>query len=97
MRPDLTDTLGMVLRMNTNGSVPKDNPFVGNDAFNDLTWAVSLRNSTGLALNPELANSGSVIRDPPQAASSTCSTPGQTTAGRTSPTAAVARYRSGQG
>ena len=27
--PDRTQTLGMVLRMNPDGSVPDDNPFVG--------------------------------------------------------------------
>ena len=50
--PDLNDTLGMVLRMNTDGSVPDDNPFVGDDAVNDLAWVVGLRNSNSLAKNP---------------------------------------------
>jgi glucose/arabinose dehydrogenase len=51
--PDLSDTLGMVLRMNTDGSVPDDNPFVGNDAVNDLAYVVGLRNSNSLEMNPQ--------------------------------------------
>lgn len=50
--PDLTDTLGMVLRINTDGSVPDDNPFVGNDAVNDRAWVVGLRNANSLERNP---------------------------------------------
>jgi glucose/arabinose dehydrogenase len=49
---DLTDTLGMVLRMNTDGSVPADNPFVGDDGVNDLALVVGLRNASSLARNP---------------------------------------------
>lgn len=51
--PDLTDTLGMVLRMNTDGSVPEDNPFVGDDTVNDLAWAVGIRNANSLEMHPE--------------------------------------------
>jgi glucose/arabinose dehydrogenase len=50
--PDLTATLGMVLRMNPDGSVPDDNPFVGNDAVNDLAYVIGLRNSNSLEKNP---------------------------------------------
>ncbi|MEE4298814.1 MAG: PQQ-dependent sugar dehydrogenase [Pseudomonadales bacterium] len=50
--PDLRNTLGMVLRMNTDGSVPEDNPFVGDAGVNDLAWAVGLRNANSLELNP---------------------------------------------
>jgi glucose/arabinose dehydrogenase len=51
--PDLRDTLGMVLRLNTDGSVPEDNPFVGNDEVNDLAYVIGLRNSNSLEKNPE--------------------------------------------
>ena len=51
--PDLTSTLGMVLRMNTDGSAPSDNPFVGNAAVNDLAFVVGLRNANSLAQHPE--------------------------------------------
>jgi glucose/arabinose dehydrogenase len=50
--PDLRDTLGMVLRLNTDGSVPDDNPFVGNDAVNDMAYVIGLRNSNSLEKNP---------------------------------------------
>lgn len=51
--PDLKDTLGMVLRINKDGSVPSDNPFVGNDEVNDMAYVIGLRNSNSLAKNPE--------------------------------------------
>ncbi len=51
--PDLQATLGMILRMNTDGSAPSDNPFVGDDAVNDLAYVIGLRNSNSLAFNPQ--------------------------------------------
>ncbi len=51
--PNLKDTLGMVLRINKDGSVPSDNPFVGNDEVNDMAYVIGLRNSNSLAKNPE--------------------------------------------
>ena len=51
--PDLSTTLGMVLRLNADGSVPRDNPFVGNDAVNDRAFVIGLRNSNSLAQHPE--------------------------------------------
>lgn len=50
--PDLKSTLGMVLRLNTDGSVPDDNPFIGNDDVNDMAYVVGLRNSNSLEMNP---------------------------------------------
>ena len=51
--PDLKGTLGMVLRLNTDGSVPDDNPFVGDDNVNDMAFVIGLRNSNSLEMNPE--------------------------------------------
>jgi len=51
--PDLKDTLGMVLRLNTDGSVPDDNPFSGNEDVNDRAYVIGLRNSNSLEKNPE--------------------------------------------
>jgi len=51
--PDLNDTLGMVLRINTDGSVPGDNPFIDNDDVNDMAYVVGIRNSNSLEKNPE--------------------------------------------
>lgn len=50
--PDLKSTLGMVLRLNTDGTVPDDNPFIGNDDVNDMAYVVGLRNSNSLEMNP---------------------------------------------
>ena len=51
--PDLKSTYGMILRINKDGSVPDDNPFIGNDDVNDMAYVVGLRNSNSLAKNPE--------------------------------------------
>ena len=51
--PDLKSTLGMVLRINTDGTGPDDNPFVGNDDVNDMAYVIGLRNSNSLEKNPE--------------------------------------------
>lgn len=50
--PDLSDTLGMVLRLNPDGSVPDDNPFLDDEAVNDLAFVVGLRNANSLEKNP---------------------------------------------
>jgi len=50
--PDLKATYGTVLRLNKDGTVPTDNPFVGNDDVNDMAYVIGLRNSNGLAKNP---------------------------------------------
>lgn len=52
-QPDLKSTLGMILRLNTDGSVPDDNPFIGNDDVNDMAYVIGLRNSNSLEKNPE--------------------------------------------
>jgi glucose/arabinose dehydrogenase len=45
---DLTNDAGKVLRMNRNGSVPKDNPFSGS-----LIFTYGLRNSFGFSFDPQ--------------------------------------------
>jgi glucose/arabinose dehydrogenase len=47
----LGNPAGKVLRMNADGSVPNDNPFSGS-----RIWSYGLRNSFGLAFDPETAN-----------------------------------------
>ncbi|MBP7149722.1 MAG: PQQ-dependent sugar dehydrogenase [Acidobacteria bacterium] len=42
---------GKVLRMNDDGSVPADNPFVGTPGAQPLVWASGLRNPAALALH----------------------------------------------
>jgi glucose/arabinose dehydrogenase len=43
---------GKLVRLNTDGSVPQDNPFVGQRNARPEIWAFGLRNPQGLALNP---------------------------------------------
>ena len=48
----LTSRMGKVLRINTDGSVPPDNPFVGQrDALPDI-YALGLRDDQGMAIHP---------------------------------------------
>jgi len=50
---DLTTHLGTIARINPDGSVPDDNPFVGrNDALPEI-YAYGIRNSQAAALHPE--------------------------------------------
>ena len=51
-KPDLKATYGMILRVNTDGTVPADNPFVGNNEVNDMAYVIGLRNSNSLEKNP---------------------------------------------
>lgn len=48
-----TSRLGKVLRVNPDGSIPADNPFVGSlTGANRMIWAKGLRSATGLAVHP---------------------------------------------
>ncbi|MBW1253517.1 PQQ-dependent sugar dehydrogenase [Pantoea allii] len=49
---DLDKLQGKLLRLNADGSVPKDNPFVDRQGARPEMWAYGLRNPQGLALNP---------------------------------------------
>ena len=48
---DINTTHGKVIRVNADGSVPADNPFVGRDG-NDLVWSLGHRNIQGAAIGP---------------------------------------------
>jgi glucose/arabinose dehydrogenase len=48
---NLNNTAGKVLRMNTDGSAPADNPFPGK-----LIWTYGLRNSFGFDFDPQTGN-----------------------------------------
>ncbi len=43
---------GKVLRLNDDGSVPKDNPFVNKAGANPAIWSYGNRNAQGLAIQP---------------------------------------------
>jgi glucose/arabinose dehydrogenase len=45
--------LGKLIRINSDGSVPDDNPFVGTDDARREIWSYGHRNMQGAALNPE--------------------------------------------
>ncbi len=50
---DLSVTLGATLRLNDDGSIPDDNPFVGDEEADDAIWSYGHRNSQGMAFHPE--------------------------------------------
>ena len=49
---DLTNLNGKILRLNTDGSVPGDNPFVGQASVRPEIWAYGLRNPFTFAFDP---------------------------------------------
>ena len=49
---DLSSHLGKIVRINRDGSVPRDNPFVGRSDARPEIWSYGHRNSQGAALNP---------------------------------------------
>ncbi len=49
---DPLSPMGKVLRMNSDGSVPIDNPFYGNPSWNQLVFTYGHRNMFGLAFHP---------------------------------------------
>lgn len=50
---DLDSHLGKIVRINPDGSVPDDNPFVGQDDKLPEIWAYGVRNVQAAALHPE--------------------------------------------
>jgi glucose/arabinose dehydrogenase len=44
---------GKILRLNDDGSVPKDNPFVGKEGYRGEIYAMGIRNAMGLAIHPQ--------------------------------------------
>jgi glucose/arabinose dehydrogenase len=49
---DLGDHTGKIIRINTGGSVPSDNPFVNTPGAEPEVWSYGHRNAQGLALRP---------------------------------------------
>ncbi len=55
MRPqaqDLDSHMGKTIRINADGSVPQDNPFVGRDGALPEIWSLGHRNVQGIAVQP---------------------------------------------
>jgi glucose/arabinose dehydrogenase len=44
---------GKIYRLNDDGSIPKDNPFVGQDGVKEAIYSYGHRNPQGMALNPK--------------------------------------------
>lgn len=49
---DLRSNLGKVVRINPDGSIPSDNPFVGRRGLRGDVWSMGHRNPLGAAINP---------------------------------------------
>jgi glucose/arabinose dehydrogenase len=49
---DLKQNLGKVIHINADGSIPKDNPFVGNKNARPEIWSYGHRNIQGAAIHP---------------------------------------------
>jgi glucose/arabinose dehydrogenase len=50
---DLSSHLGKIVRINPDGSVPHDNPFVGRDDARPEIWSYGHRNVQGVAIHPK--------------------------------------------
>jgi aldose sugar dehydrogenase len=50
---DLSETLGKIVRINPDGSMPRDNPFVGRAGARPEIWSYGHRNVQAAALHPE--------------------------------------------
>jgi glucose/arabinose dehydrogenase len=51
--PTPTASVGTIVRLNRDGSVPDDNPFVGSDEGLDEVYSYGHRNQQGMAIHPE--------------------------------------------
>jgi glucose/arabinose dehydrogenase len=50
---DLSTTIGKIVRINADGSVPRDNPFVGRPGVRPEIWSYGHRNVQAAALHPQ--------------------------------------------
>ena len=50
---DITRDGGKLYRLHIDGSVPKDNPFVGKENAKEAIWSYGHRNPQGMEINPE--------------------------------------------
>ena len=61
---DADDQAGSIIRVMDDGSVPDDNPFVGDDDKDDKIWSWGHRNPQGLAVHPETGELWAVDHGP---------------------------------
>ena len=50
---DFNINRGQVIRINLDGSIPQDNPFIGRAGYRAEVWSLGHRNPQGAALHPE--------------------------------------------
>jgi glucose/arabinose dehydrogenase len=50
---DLSTTIGKIVRINPDGSIPADNPYVGREGVRPEIWSYGHRNLQGAAIHPE--------------------------------------------
>src|SRR5690606_15092462 len=50
---DLSDPAGSIIRIHTDGSIPRDNPFVSTPGARPEIWSYGHRNPLGLGFDPE--------------------------------------------
>jgi len=51
--PDLKAQIGKLVRINRDGTIPKDNPFAGDEAYSPDIYSLGHRNVQGATLNPD--------------------------------------------
>lgn len=61
---DLTDIYGKVLRLKEDGSIPADNPFVGQDGIHPAIYSYGHRDQHGLTVHPETGRAFTVEHGP---------------------------------
>jgi glucose/arabinose dehydrogenase len=49
---DLSNHLGTIVRIHPDGSIPQDNPFIGNEKAKDAIWSYGHRNIESAAIDP---------------------------------------------
>ncbi len=52
MVQDPNTDIGKVVRINRDGSIPKDNPYLGQAGYRPELWAIGFRNVLGVAIDP---------------------------------------------
>lgn len=60
----LKSPLGKVLRINTDGSIPKDNPFVNTPDADPSIWAFGFRDAQGMAFHPKTGELWTIENEP---------------------------------
>jgi len=61
---DPASHLGKILRLNDDGSVPADNPFVSEPGYHPEIYALGVRNVTGIVVHPDTAELWAVEHGP---------------------------------